>query len=125
MWTAVVLILLVFNQKESISTAPAVHQYIDISIHCLTIIIVFWQIHAWDDGTPIEETLSALNDIVRQGKVRYVGASNVLGWQMQKIVEVCKAKGYDRWVALQVNTSDDECYDVQQLSNVLFSFLIW
>ena len=64
---------------------------------------MFSQIHCWDDGTPIEETLSTLNDLVKAGKVRYIGASNVTGWQLQKIVEVCKAKGYDQWIALQVN----------------------
>ena len=61
------------------------------------------QIHVWDDAVPLEETLGALNDLVRAGKVRYVGASNVLGWQMQKIVDVCKEKGYNPWVSLQVN----------------------
>jgi aryl-alcohol dehydrogenase-like predicted oxidoreductase len=43
--------------------------------------------HAWDDGTPLAETLSTLQDLVRGGKVRYVGVSNVTGWQLQKIVD--------------------------------------
>jgi aryl-alcohol dehydrogenase-like predicted oxidoreductase len=63
--------------------------------------IDIYQIHAWDDGVPIEETLSALNDLVQAGKVRYVGASNVLGWQLQKIVDVCQARGYTKWISLQ------------------------
>ncbi|KAI8483655.1 hypothetical protein Bbelb_385930 [Branchiostoma belcheri] len=44
-----------------------------------------YQIHRWDDATPIEETMRALDDLVRAGKVRYIGASNVTGWQLQKI----------------------------------------
>jgi aryl-alcohol dehydrogenase-like predicted oxidoreductase len=44
------------------------------------------QCHAWDDGTPLEETLRALGDAVASGRVRYTGWSNVTGWQLQKIV---------------------------------------
>ncbi|KAK2168209.1 hypothetical protein LSH36_19g04003 [Paralvinella palmiformis] len=50
--------------------------------------------HVWHDRTPLEETLSALNDLVREGKVRYLGVSNVKGWQLQKIVDICK---YNHW----------------------------
>ena len=57
---------------------------------------------------PLEETLSALNDLVRTGKVRYIGASNVLGWQMQKIVDLCEKKGYNPWVSLQVNINNTQ-----------------
>lgn len=51
--------------------------------------IDLYQIHAWDDGTPIEETFTALNDLVSMGKIRYIGVSNVTGWQLQKIVDMC------------------------------------
>ena len=40
-----------------------------------------WQLHAWDPRTPLDETLSTLDDVVRSGKVRYVGISNYSGWQ--------------------------------------------
>ena len=60
------------------------------------------QTHAWDDGTPIEETLSTLTDLVRQGKVRYLGLSNVTGWQLQKIIDLTKYKHYEPFVSLQV-----------------------
>ena len=60
------------------------------------------QTHAWDDGTPLEETLSTLTDLVRQGKVRYLGLSNVSGWQLQKIIDLIKYKGYEPFVSLQV-----------------------
>jgi len=59
------------------------------------------QTHLWDDGVPLEETLSALNDLVRCGKVRYLGCSNVSGWQLQRIVDVTKQMGYNPFVSLQ------------------------
>ena len=58
--------------------------------------------HMWDKGTPIEETLSALNDLVRMGKVRYIGASNVTGWQLQKIAMLTKYNNWEPVIALQV-----------------------
>ena len=64
------------------------------------------QIHCWDAAIPLEETLGALNDLVRQGKVRYLGGSNLTGWQLQKIMDVNKAKGWDAWVSLQVKLHD-------------------
>ena len=44
--------------------------------------IDLYQVHMWDAATPLEETLSALTDLVRQGKVRYIGVSNFTGWQL-------------------------------------------
>ncbi|XP_019619639.1 PREDICTED: uncharacterized protein LOC109466368 [Branchiostoma belcheri] len=64
-----------------------------------------YQIHRWDDGTPIEETMRALNDLVRAGKVRYIGASNVTGWQLQKIVELGRTMGLNKWITLQAQYS--------------------
>ncbi|KAI8483395.1 hypothetical protein Bbelb_388580 [Branchiostoma belcheri] len=60
-----------------------------------------YQIHRWDDATPIEETMRALNDLVLAGKVRYIGASNVTGWQLQKIVELGRTMGLNKWITLQ------------------------
>ncbi|KAL8612662.1 hypothetical protein ACOMHN_044603 [Nucella lapillus] len=59
------------------------------------------QTHAWDDAVPLEETLRALEDLVRGGKVRYLGASNVAGWQMQKIVDATKHMGFNPFISLQ------------------------
>ncbi|KAK7095022.1 hypothetical protein V1264_006486 [Littorina saxatilis] len=59
------------------------------------------QIHNWDDATPLEETLLTLNDLVRCGKVRYLGASNLVGWQLQKIIEVSKHMGLSNFISLQ------------------------
>lgn len=67
--------------------------------------IDLYQIHAWDPATPIEETVRTLDDLVRAGKIRYVGASNVTGWQMQKIMDLCQYKGFNRWISLQAQYS--------------------
>jgi len=52
-----------------------------------------YQIHCWDRGTPLEETLTTLDSLVSAGKVRYLGASNVTGWQLQKMVDLGRALG--------------------------------
>jgi aryl-alcohol dehydrogenase-like predicted oxidoreductase len=60
------------------------------------------QLHAFDAGTPIEEVLSTLDDLVGQGKVRYVGVSNFSGWQLMKSLAVADRYGRPRYVANQV-----------------------
>lgn len=57
--------------------------------------------HVWDDRTPLEETLTTLHALVTAGKVRYLGASNLTGWQLQKSIEVARAAGLTRYSALQ------------------------
>ncbi len=59
------------------------------------------QLHAFDSYTPIEEVLSALDDLVRAGKVRYVGASNFSAWQLMKSLAISEKRGYPRYVAHQ------------------------
>jgi aryl-alcohol dehydrogenase-like predicted oxidoreductase len=63
--------------------------------------IDLYQVHCWDGATPLEETLSALSDLVRAGKVRYVGVSNFTAWQLMKSVSLSDALGYERFVCLQ------------------------
>ena len=63
--------------------------------------IDLYQIHCWDVATPLEETLSALTDLVRAGKVRYIGVSNFTAWQIIKSVCVSEANGFERFVCLQ------------------------
>jgi aryl-alcohol dehydrogenase-like predicted oxidoreductase len=63
--------------------------------------IDIYQIHRWDSDTPIEETLSALNALVRAGKVRYLGASNVAGYQLQKAIDVSRLHGWEPFTCLQ------------------------
>lgn len=65
-------------------------------------LFVFLQTHCWDDGTPLEETMKALNDLVVSGKVHYIGVSNVTGWQFQRIIDLCREKGYNQIVSNQV-----------------------
>jgi aryl-alcohol dehydrogenase-like predicted oxidoreductase len=60
-----------------------------------------YQIHSFDPLTPIEETLRALDDAVRAGKVRYVGASNLAAWQLAKALGVSDRLGLSRFVSLQ------------------------
>ena len=63
--------------------------------------IDLYQVHNWDPSTPLEETLSTLNDLVRMGKVRFIGASNYSGWQLQKAVDLSRANGWEPFVCLQ------------------------
>ncbi len=75
---------------------------IDASLKRLQVdYIDLYQVHCWDRFTPLEETLSTLNDIVRAGKVRYIGASNYSGWQLQKAIDIAKAQGWEPFVSLQ------------------------
>jgi aryl-alcohol dehydrogenase-like predicted oxidoreductase len=60
-----------------------------------------YQIHFWDPDTPIEETLSTLDTLVRSGKVRYIGASNLKGYQLQKALGVADKHGWEAFVSLQ------------------------
>jgi aryl-alcohol dehydrogenase-like predicted oxidoreductase len=60
------------------------------------------QLHAFDAGTPIEEVLSTLDDLIRAGKLRYVGVSNFSGWQVMKSLGLADRHGWPRYVAHQV-----------------------
>src|SRR3954447_26923289 len=64
--------------------------------------IDLYQVHEWDGHTPLEETLHALDTLVRDGKVRYVGASNYTGWQLMKALATADARGYQRFVSQQI-----------------------
>ncbi len=60
-----------------------------------------YQIHRWDYGTPIEETLEALTDVVRAGKARYIGASSMHAWQFAKALALSERHGWARFVSMQ------------------------
>jgi aryl-alcohol dehydrogenase (NADP+) len=60
-----------------------------------------YQIHRWDAETPIEETLSALHDIVRAGKARYIGASSMAAWQFAQALYLADRHGWTRFVSMQ------------------------
>ncbi len=63
--------------------------------------IDLYQIHGYDAVTPLDETLRALDDLVRQGKVRYLGASNLAAWQLMKALGISEHKGLARFESLQ------------------------
>ncbi|OGO05927.1 MAG: aldo/keto reductase [Chloroflexi bacterium RBG_13_56_8b] len=63
--------------------------------------IDLYQVHNFDPDTPQEETMRALDDLVRQGKVRYIGCSNYSGWQLMKALAISDKRGWERFVTLQ------------------------
>lgn len=66
-----------------------------------TDVIDLYQIHSWDASTPIDETLRALDDLVRVGKVRYVGASNFAAWQLARANLLAEIRGWSPFVTIQ------------------------
>src|SRR6266571_2229458 len=75
---------------------------IDASLKRLgTDYVDLYQIHRWDPTTPIEETLEALNDVVRAGKARYIGASSMQAWQFCKALYTSSANGWARFASMQ------------------------
>jgi aryl-alcohol dehydrogenase-like predicted oxidoreductase len=58
-------------------------------------------VHNFDPDTPLEETMRALDDLVRWGKVRYIGCSNYSGWQLMKALAISDKRGWERFVTLQ------------------------
>ncbi|MBN2115216.1 MAG: aldo/keto reductase [Anaerolineales bacterium] len=60
-----------------------------------------YQIHRWDYETPIEETMEALNDVVRAGKARYIGASSMFAWQFLEALHVSETHGWTKFVSMQ------------------------
>jgi aryl-alcohol dehydrogenase (NADP+) len=80
----------------------ALFQAIDDSLRRLgTDYVDLYQIHRWDYETPIEETLEALNDIVRAGKARHIGASSMFAWQFHKALNISRERGWARFVSMQ------------------------
>ena len=77
-------------------------QAIDASLTRLgTDYVDLYQIHRWDNDTPIEETMEALHDVVKAGKARYIGASSMAAWQFAKSLYVCDLHGWTRFAAMQ------------------------
>ncbi len=75
---------------------------IDASLERLgTDYVDLYQVHRWDPETPIEETLEALDHVVRAGKARYVGASSMYAWQLAKALYTADRRGWARFVSMQ------------------------
>ncbi len=84
------------------SSRKALFQAVDDSLRRLgTDYIDLYQVHRWDFETPIEETLEALNDIVRAGKARYIGASSMRAYQFHRALTVSRANGWAQFVSMQ------------------------
>src|SRR3954453_19529136 len=80
----------------------AVMEQIDASLTRLgTDYVDLYQIHRFDDETPIEETMEALHDVVKSGKVRYIGASSMYAWQFAKLQHTADLGGWTRFVSMQ------------------------
>jgi 1-deoxyxylulose-5-phosphate synthase len=88
--------------NQSGLSRKALFQAVDDSLRRLgTDYIDLLQIHRWDHETPIEETLEALNDIVRAGKARYIGASSMRAYQLLRALELSRRNGWARFVSMQ------------------------
>lgn len=80
----------------------AIMSEVDASLKRLgTDYIDLYQIHRWDYGTAIEETLCALHDVVKAGKARYIGASSMFAWQFAKALYMADQNGWTRFVSMQ------------------------
>jgi aryl-alcohol dehydrogenase-like predicted oxidoreductase len=80
----------------------AILQELDASLRRLgTDYVDLYQIHRFDDATPIEETLEALHDVVKAGKVRYIGASSMYAWQFATMLHTADANGWTRFSTMQ------------------------
>ncbi|MEV4009131.1 aldo/keto reductase [Nonomuraea angiospora] len=79
-----------------------IHAAVDASLQRLgTDYVDLYQIHRWDDETPIEETMEALHDVVKAGKARYIGASSMWAWQFSKAQHVAEKNGWTKFVSMQ------------------------
>src|ERR1700688_1162524 len=91
------------NFNRSGATRVNILREVEGSLHRLqTDYIDLYQIHGWDSNTPIEETLRALDDIVRQGKVRYIGLSNFMSWQAATALMLQERLGLEKYVTAQM-----------------------
>src|SRR5437016_13018609 len=87
--------------KEGLSRYHILQQFRESLKRLQTDRIDLYQIHRWDYATPIEETLLALNDLVRQGTIGYIGASSMWAWQLAKALFTSDHFGIARYVSMQ------------------------
>ncbi|ACL57243.1 aldo/keto reductase [Methylobacterium nodulans] len=103
----IVLATKVFNRMRpgpngSGLSRKAIMMEIDASLKRLgTDYVDLYQIHRWDHGTPIEETMEALHDVVKAGKARYIGASSMFAWQFAKANYTARLHGWTEFVSMQ------------------------
>ena len=91
------------NFNRSGATRVNIMHEIEASLGRLqTDYIDLYQVHGWDSNTPLEETLRTLNDLVRQGKVRYIGLSNLMSWQAATAIMLQERLGLEKYVTAQM-----------------------
>jgi aryl-alcohol dehydrogenase-like predicted oxidoreductase len=91
------------NFNRSGATRVNIMREVEASLRRLqTDHVDLYQIHGWDSNTPLEETLRTLNDLVRQGKVRYIGLSNLMSWQAATAVMLQERLGLEKYVTAQM-----------------------
>lgn len=91
------------NFNRSGATRVNIMREVESSLRRLqTDYIDLYQVHGWDSNTPLEETLRTLNDLVRQGKVRYIGLSNLMSWQAATAVMLQERLGLEKYVTAQM-----------------------
>src|SRR6195952_4965415 len=86
---------------EGLSRRAVVEQIDASPTRLCTDYVDLYQIHRFDDETPIEETMEALHDVVKAGKVRYIGASSMYAWQFMQMLAIADANGWMRFVSMQ------------------------
>lgn len=88
--------------NEQGASSAYLHRALDASLRRLGVdVIDLYQVHCWDPVTPLDETLAALDAMVRAGKVRYVGVSNFTGWQLQRAVMQARHHGWSPPITMQ------------------------
>jgi aryl-alcohol dehydrogenase-like predicted oxidoreductase len=91
------------NLNHSGATRVNIMREVEASLKRLqTDYIDLYQVHGWDSNTPLEETLRTLDDVVRQGKVRYIGLSNLMSWQAATAVMLQERLGLEKYVTAQM-----------------------
>jgi aryl-alcohol dehydrogenase-like predicted oxidoreductase len=91
------------NFNHSGATRVNIMREVEASLRRLqTDYIDLYQVHGWDSNTPLEETVRTLNDLVRQGKVRYIGLSNLMSWQAATAVMLQERLGLEKYVTAQM-----------------------
>lgn len=79
-----------------------IQQAVEASLRRMQLdVIDLYQIHRWDYGTPVDETLEALNDLVRRGLVRYIGCSNLAAWHLAHYLQASKENHWSRFISIQ------------------------
>ena len=100
--------------NDSGASRHAIREQVEASLRRLhTDWIDLYQIHCWDANTPLAETLSTLNDLVHEGKVRYIGASNYTGWQLATALGAAREHGWEPYISIQPQYSL-VCRDIER-----------